>query len=78
MIKIIKYFLQAIFIYIFFFIGRILGINIGRKISSFIFTSTGPLIRSKKIVQNNLRIFSQTISTVEENKISLNLNQDLQ
>ena len=73
MIKIIKYFLQAIFIYIFFFIGRILGINIGRKISSFIFTSTGPLIRSKKIVQNNLRIFSQTISTVEENKISLNM-----
>ena len=73
MIKIIKYFLQAIFIYIFFFIGRILGINISRKISSFIFTSIGPFIRSKKILQNNLRIFSQNISTFEENKISLNM-----
>ena len=42
MIKIINYFLQSIFVYIFFFIGKILGINISRKLFSFLFVYIGP------------------------------------
>ena len=70
MMKKISYFLQAFIVYLFFFIGRILGIKISRKFFSILFSYLGPLFKSKKIINRNLRIFSHNISEVERNKIS--------
>ena len=69
MIKKINYFLQAILIYLFFLIGRILGIKLSRKIFSFLFSFMGPFFKSKKIIKKNLKIFSQNISDLERKKI---------
>ena len=71
--KKINYFLQAIFIYLFFLIGRILGIQISRKIFSFLFSTFGPLFKSKIIIKKNLRIFSKSISESEMNSIIKNM-----
>ena len=65
MIKKINYFLQAILIYLFFLIGRIIGIKLSRKIFSFLFSFMGPFFKSKKIIKKNLKIFSQNISDLE-------------
>ena len=69
MFKNIKYFIQAIFIYLFFILGRILGVNLSRKIFSFIFLNLGPFFKSQKIIKDNLKIFSQNISSIDEKKI---------
>ena len=73
MIKSINYFAQSILIYIFFFIGRILGITLGRKVFSSLFSLIGPFFKSKKIIKKNLNFFSQNISDFEKNKISNNM-----
>ena len=69
MFKKIYYLIQAVFIYLFFFIGRILGVKISRKIFSFIFLKLGPLFKSKKIIKKNLKIYSQDISDFDEKRI---------
>ena len=69
MIKKINYFLQAFFIYLFFLIGRCLGLKISRKIFSFLFSSFGPFFKSRITISNNLKIFSKNISNLEEKKI---------
>ena len=69
MIKKINYFLQAFFIYLFFLIGRCLGLKISRKIFSFLFSSFGPFFKSRITISNNLKIFSENISNLEEKKI---------
>ena len=69
MIKIIKYFLQSIFIYLFFLLGLILGLKISRKIFSYIFNFIGPILKSKKTIEKNLNIFSKDISKSEKEKI---------
>ena len=73
MIKIINYFLQSIFIYFMFFVGRILGLATSRKIFAFLFSVVGPKFKSKKIIKNNLNIFSNRISNLEEKKIIDNM-----
>jgi Kdo2-lipid IVA lauroyltransferase/acyltransferase len=73
MIKKTNYFLQSLFVYSFFLIARILGIKISRFIFSFLFSLLGPLFKSKKIIRNNLKIFSPNITRFEENKISINM-----
>ena len=70
MTKKINYFLQAFFIYIFFFIGRVLGINVSRFIFSFIFSLIGPFFKSKKIISKNLEIYSTNISEIKKKKIT--------
>ena len=69
MSKIVKYFFEAIFIYLFFLIAKILGLKLSRKLFSTIFRIVGPLIRSNKIIDKNLDIFSKNISTDNTNKI---------
>ena len=69
MIKKINYFLQAILIYLFFLIGRIIGIKLSRKIFSFLFSFIGPFFKSKKIIEKNLEIFSQSMPDLEKKKI---------
>ena len=70
MIKTINYFFQSLFIYLFFFIGRIIGINLSRKIFAFLFYKIGPLFKSNKIIIKNLNIFSQNISDTTIKKIT--------
>ena len=57
MIKLINYFFQALIIYLFFLICRILGLNISRKIFSNLFLLVGPLFKSKKIIRKILIFF---------------------
>ena len=56
-IKIIKYFFQAILIYFFFVIIKIIGLTLSRKFFSFLFNLIGPLIKSEQTTNNNLEKF---------------------
>jgi Kdo2-lipid IVA lauroyltransferase/acyltransferase len=70
MIKIINYFLQSVFIYLFFIIGRILGLRTSRKIFATLFSVIGPFFKSKKIIKKNLSIFFRETPYLNEKKIS--------
>ena len=52
--KIIKYFFQAIIIYTFFIIIKIIGISLSRKIFSSIFKIMGSALRSEVITNDNI------------------------
>ena len=73
MIKIIKHFIQSIIIYLFFVIARIMGLALSRKIFANVFLLIGPFFKSKKIIKNNLKIFSKCISIIDEKKIYKNM-----
>ena len=73
MIKIIKYFFQSIVIYSFFLIGKLIGLKFSRKFFAIIFKKIGPLFKSKKIINKNLKIFSKNINENEVEKISLGM-----
>ena len=62
--KILKYLIEAIFIYVLFFLFRILGIRLSRKFSSFLLVRFGFLFRKKEIIKNNiLKVFEQYSDT---------------
>ena len=69
MFRTLNYFLQSLFVYLFFFIGRILGIKLSRKFFSMVFILIGPFFRSNKIINKNLKIFSSTISLKDKSRI---------
>jgi len=69
MIKIFNYFWQAIFIYFFFILGRILGIRLSRKLFAYLFLYLGQIFKSKKTIEKNLRIFLKNNSQFDEKKI---------
>ena len=69
MIKVIKYFFQAIIIYILFIFGRLLGMNTSRKLFSYIFNLLAPKFKSKQIIEKNINIFSPNLSELEKNQI---------
>ena len=73
MLKKINYFLQACVVGFFFIFGRILGLNLSRKIFSRLFSLIGPLFKSKKIITLNLSNFSKNISASEKEKIIRNM-----
>ena len=73
MLKVINYFFQSIIIYTFFLIGKILGIRISRKLFSFLFLLLGPTFKSKKIINNNLNIFSKKQPALNKEKIISNM-----
>tara|TARA_B100000941_G_C28484276_1_gene544051 strand:- start:3 stop:860 length:858 start_codon:yes stop_codon:yes gene_type:complete len=73
MIKFIKYFSQSIFIYFFFIIGKIIGLNLSRKLFSFLFNKLGKIFKSKKIINSNLEIFEKNISLQKKEKIITNM-----
>ena len=73
MIKIINYFIQSLLIYSFFFIGRLLGITLSRKIFSFLFSLLGPFFKSKRIINKNLEIFSQNITDLQKKQVIINM-----
>ncbi len=65
MIKIIKYFFQAIVIYIFFIVIKLLGLRLSRNFFSLLFSKIGPFIKSVQIIDENLDKF---IGSYNENK----------
>ncbi len=69
MIKILKYLFQSIIVYIFFILGRILGLKISRNFFSKLFQLLGPKIKSNKIINENLDKYNQYITTSEKRKI---------
>tara|TARA_B100000963_G_scaffold355282_1_gene373213 strand:- start:195 stop:1052 length:858 start_codon:yes stop_codon:yes gene_type:complete len=70
MFKLANYFLQSLIIFFFFLISKILGLKISRALFSFLFVWVGPIFKSKKIIDNNLNIFSKINPTVDRNKIT--------
>ncbi len=73
MIKIIKYFFEALIIYIFFIIIKFIGLRISRKVFSLIFRKVGPIIKSNKIIDKNLNIFSSQLTQEQKTKIIENM-----
>ena len=69
MFKIFNYLFQSIFIYFLFLVGWILGLKISKKLFSFLFRKIGPFFKSKKIINQNLEIYSKDISNLEKNRI---------
>ena len=68
--KIIKYFLQFLFIIIFFSLFKILGLNISSALGGKLFEKIGPLFRSKKLIHSNLKKAFPDISLDHLNKIT--------
>ncbi len=54
MMRIIKYLFQSIIIYLFFIIGKIIGIKLSRSLFGYLFKKFGPLFKSKKVIKKNL------------------------
>jgi len=67
--KIFKYFIEAILIYILFFLFKIFGLNYGRKISSFLFLKIGFLFRKKNLIKKNITNVFKTNSDSETEKL---------
>ncbi len=73
MIKIFKYLLQSVIVYSSFLFGRILGLKISRKVFSFIFSKFAPFFKSKKIIEDNLNYYSESISKKDKEEIVSNM-----
>tara|TARA_B100000929_G_scaffold102033_1_gene80625 strand:- start:5558 stop:6433 length:876 start_codon:yes stop_codon:yes gene_type:complete len=64
--KIIKYIIEAVFIYLLFFLMRLIGLNLGRKISSYLFLNIGFFFRSKKLTKKNI---SNALGNIADDKL---------
>ena len=53
--KIVKYFFQFLFLIIFFFLFKILGFKISSAIGGKLFEIIGPIFRSKKLIDTNIK-----------------------
>ncbi len=73
MIKKVKYLIEAIFIYTFFGVAKLIGLKLSRNLFSFIFKIIGPAIRSNKLSFKNLEIFSKDISNLKKKEIINNM-----
>ena len=67
--KNIKYILEALIIYPIFLIIKIVGINLGRKISIFLFLKVGSLFRSNKNIKKNISHAYEKLTEDEKNNI---------
>ena len=73
MIKIIKYFFQAIVIYLFFIIIKLLGLKLSRIYLSYLFNKIGPLIKSDQVINENLDKFIGSYNADKQRKIKLKM-----
>jgi KDO2-lipid IV(A) lauroyltransferase len=73
MIKIIKYFFQAIVIYLFFIIIKLLGLKLSRIYFSYLFIKIGPLIKSDQVINKNLDKFIGSYNADKQRKIKLKM-----
>ena len=69
MIKKINYFFQAVIIYLLFFIGKLLGLKLSKKIFAFLFNRLGPLFKSKSIIEKNLTNFNGNLTNEQRENI---------
>ena len=69
MIKKISYFFQAVIIYLFFFVGKLIGLNLSKKIFAFLFKRLGPLFKSKSIIEKNLTNFNSNLTNEQKENI---------
>ena len=71
--KLIKYFLQFLFVIFLFFIFKIIGLKFSRSLASKLFSIIGPFFRSKKIIEKNISYaFSNSDKKFKDN-ISKNM-----
>ena len=68
--KTIKYIFEAVFIYFIFLVIKLVGIKLGRKISSIIILNFGSIFRSKKIIDENITKALGNISEIEKKNIT--------
>ena len=73
MIKFLVYLIQSVIIYIFFILGRIIGIKLSRKLFSNLFCKIGPKFKSKKVVEENLKTFSDNLTKEKKDQIIENM-----
>ena len=73
MLKNFNYFLQAVIIYLFFIIGKLLGRHLSKKIFSYLFSKLGPFFKSKDVINRNLKIFNKNLNNFEREKIITNM-----
>ena len=71
MIKIFKYFLQSILIYLIFFLIKIFGLKISRIVFAYFFQKIGPIIKSKKIIEKNLETLENNRKIIKNDIIKL-------
>ena len=71
--KNIKYFFEAILLYFFFIVAKIVGLSFSRKIFSFIFRKVGHIVRSNKIIKENLLRYSPELSAQKTKEIISNM-----
>ena len=67
--KIFKYLIEALLIYTFFIIIKVLRINFSRKLFSYIFNKIGPLIKSKEVIEENLERILGSLDHDNKHKI---------
>jgi len=68
--KIIRYFFEYIFIIVLFGLLRLLGYKVASELGYFIGKTFGPFFRSKKLIENNLIKFDNSLSPEKINKIT--------
>ncbi len=66
----LKYLIQFILIILFLFIFRILGLKAASSLGGKIFQIIGPIFRSKKLIQSNIKKVFPKIESVQLNKIT--------
>ena len=71
--KFLKYFTQALIIYFFIFLIFILRLRISRKIFSKIFQKIGPLVKSNKIIDQNLEKYLGNYNEGKKDNIKLDM-----
>ena len=67
--KYLNYFFQFIFVMLFFSLFKILGLNFSSKIGGKLFEKIGPLFRSKKLIQKNIKRAFPHINEENSDKI---------
>ena len=72
-IKFIKYFFQAILIYLFFIIIKTIGLTLSRKFFSLVFNIIGPSIKSEQKINENLEKFLGSYSEDLKKKIKFKM-----
>ena len=73
MIKKINYFIQAIIIYFLFFLSKLIGLSLSRKVFSKLFLIFGKFFKSEKIIHSNLEIYSKNLTQEEKKRIISNM-----
>ncbi len=71
--KILKYFLQFVFVVLLFLIFKIIGSRYSSKLSSYIFSLLGPFFRSNKLCHKNLIFAFPKLDETERKKILKNM-----